>query len=94
MSLFERRQTAPLTAADVRAARPSTTTFRQGYEIEEVDLLLERAAQALEAKERGLPPTLSAEQVLNAKFRPTKFRSGYAMDDVDDLLDRLVAALR
>jgi len=91
-----RRLPEPVTAAEVRAARFQATKFREGYDQDEIDAFMTRAAEALEAKASGRPWThlLTRDGVLNAKFQATKFREGYDQDQVDDLLDRVVASLR
>ncbi|GIG29523.1 DivIVA domain-containing protein [Cellulomonas marina] len=81
-------------AAGVRAARFAATKFREGYDQDEVDELLDRAAAALDVVAAGGVPDLTADEVLSAKFQATKFREGYDQDEVDDFLDRVVAALR
>jgi DivIVA domain-containing protein len=90
-----RRLPEPVTAAEVRAARFQATKFREGYDQDEIDAFMTRAAEALEAKASGRPWThlLTRDGVLNAKFQATKFREGYDQDQVDDLLDRVVVSL-
>ncbi len=84
----------PITVAELRATTLPVTRWGEGYEIEAVNGLLAAIAQALEARERGHAPTMTADQVMNAKFGATKFRRGYVQRPVDDLLDRAAAALR
>jgi DivIVA domain-containing protein len=85
-----------LTGADVRAARFAATKFRDGYNQDDVDTILDRAAAALDdiAAHRATHLTLTAEQLLNAKFRATKFREGYDQDAVDTFLATVVQELR
>lgn len=84
-----------LTAHDVRGARFARTKFREGYDMGEVDALLERAAATLEvlAGARPGPAALSARDVAESRFMATKFRDGYDQVEVDDFLDRVAAAL-
>jgi DivIVA domain-containing protein len=90
-----RRRPEPITAAEVRAVRIQATKFREGYDQDEIDAFLARAAEALEAKASGRQWThlLTRDGVLSAKFQSTKFREGYDQDQVDDLLDRVGASL-
>jgi DivIVA domain-containing protein len=90
-----RRQAEPVTAAEVRAARFQATKFREGYDQDEIDAFLVRAADALEARAYGRPWThlLTKDGVLSAKFQATKFREGYDQDQVDDFLDRVAVSL-
>lgn len=86
--------TAPLRGDDLRAARLQPTKFREGYDMAQVDALLERAAVALDEHARGAAPSLTADEILASKFAATKFREGYDQDETDDLLDRVVQSLR
>ena len=83
-----------LTAHDIRSARFAATKFREGYDITEVDALLERIAATFEHPAGGRVGSLTADDVLNARFQATKFREGYDQDEVDDFLDTVVLALR
>ena len=85
---------APLPAAELRAVRLTTTKFREGYDQEQVDAFIARAATALDEHRRGIVPSLTADDVENAKFAATKFREGYDQDETDDLLDRVIRTLR
>jgi DivIVA domain-containing protein len=98
------RRSAPLEGARpipllspeaVRAQRFQETKFREGYDMGEVDALLDRAVAALTEATAGRPyqHLLNADDVVAARFRATKFRPGYDQDEVDDFLDKLAAAL-
>lgn len=58
----------------------STTRFKEGYDIAEVDKFLRR----IEAGEA------SAEDIRTVTFSTVRFRSGYDTDEVDDYLDRVI----
>lgn len=66
------------------------TSFREGYDPEEVGVFAARVTAALDGSDGSLRP----EDVLGQRFRSTKFRQGYDQDAVDDLLDEVVVALR
>jgi len=76
-----------LSSTEIRATKFSVTRWREGYDKEEVDAFLARAALALDT---GNP--LSSLEIVNARFQPTKFREGYNQNQVDDFLDRLAQA--
>jgi DivIVA domain-containing protein len=86
--------TAEQFAERVRAL--PVTSFREGYDPEEVAAFAARVTAALEGTAGALPSedALRPEDVLNQRFRSTKFRQGYDQDAVDDLLDEVVVALR
>ena len=82
-------------AADVSAKWFTTTAFRTGYAIDEVDDLLTRIAATLAGYEQGgADGPVTAEHVTGHRFTSTRFRSGYDQDEVDDFLDHVVVALR
>ncbi|GAA4844805.1 hypothetical protein GCM10023221_23930 [Luteimicrobium xylanilyticum] len=87
-----------ITAEDVRSRKFSTTKFREGYDIEEVDGYLDEVGQTLTSLEAGAaattPGLLGPEDVLAKVFDTVKFREGYAIDEVDDLLDVVVQTLQ
>jgi DivIVA domain-containing protein len=87
-----------ITAEDVRSRKFSTTKFREGYDIEEVDGYLDEIGQTLTSLEGGAAPAtpglVGPEDVLAKVFDTVKFREGYAIDEVDDLLDVVVQALQ
>lgn len=82
-------------AQDVVATRFTPTRFREGYDQDQVDDLLDKITATFAAVEqgRGLGP-LTADEVVAARFQPTKFREGYDQDQVDAFLDQVVTALR
>ncbi|MCC3301215.1 DivIVA domain-containing protein [Arthrobacter sp. zg-Y895] len=102
--------TGQLTAEEVTAMRFQPTKFKEGYDQDEVDDLLERVVRELQRLDkentqvqqavslgRSVPhtsPIITADQVMNQKFSPTKFREGYLQDHVDDALMRVVMGLR
>jgi DivIVA domain-containing protein len=90
-----RNSLARLEANDVRNVRFSSTKFREGYSIEEVDVFLDRVERHLRTggADRTQPP-LTAEAVIDQRFSSTKLRPGYDQDEVDDFLDRIVTELR
>ncbi|CAM3587395.1 DivIVA domain-containing protein [Nocardioides zeicaulis] len=70
--------------------RFATTKLTEGYDVGEVDDLVDRVLAAL--AQEG--PAMTAEQVRDVRFTPVRLREGYAMGDVDDWLDQAVVALR
>ena len=90
-----RNSLAHLQADDVRNVRFSSTKFREGYKLDEVDAFLDRVEFQLRTggAGRGGRP-LTAEAVIDQRFTATKFRAGYDQDEVDDFLDRIVTELR
>jgi DivIVA domain-containing protein len=74
----------------------ATTKFRERYDVDQVDALLERVAASLDDLTAGrvLPQTRTAHEVLNARFQATKFRDGYDQDQVDDFLDDAIRSLK
>jgi DivIVA domain-containing protein len=65
------------------------TTFRGGYDEEEVDKYLDQMMRALSRGERGTVWQLAGE----ARFTKTKLRPGYVVADVDGLLASVANAL-
>lgn len=87
--------TARITAEEVASARFTTTSFRAGYDTEDVDAFLADCVETLRWREGSARPEapVSAKQVVDTRFGQTKFRAGYDQDEVDDLLDRVAATL-
>lgn len=82
-------------AQDVVATRFTPTRFREGYDQDQVDDLLDKITATFAAVEQGRGPgALTADEVVAARFQPTKFREGYDQDQVDAFLDQVVTALR
>jgi DivIVA domain-containing protein len=90
-------------AQDVAEKRFLPTKFRDGYDQQEVDDLLDRIQATLTVAEGGTIPTtgrlatakpVGPEDVKRARFRATRWREGYDQDQVDDFLDEVVAELR
>jgi DivIVA domain-containing protein len=79
---------------DVRQVRFGSSTFREGYNQDEVDEFLDRVELRLRGAGGPEIQSLTAEDVVNQRFSATKFRPGYDQDDVDDFLDRIVTELR
>ncbi|MEJ5913462.1 DivIVA domain-containing protein [Pseudokineococcus sp. 1T1Z-3] len=79
----------PLTVEELRATQLPVRRWGSGYDVAEVDALLQRAAATLQGR-AALP--LTAPEVAAAGFTVRR-RRGYAMDGVDDLLDRVTDAL-
>ncbi len=71
---------------EVRNVRFTRVTFGRGYDMHEVDELLDDVAAAADAR-RSL-----AAVVRGARFTQTRFRQGYSVREVDDLLVRLGGA--
>ena len=88
-----------LSSADVRSARFTATKFREGYEIPEVDQVLDAASDTLAHLERGETvkadgsPLLTPNDLLAARFTSTRLREGYDVVEVDDLLDEIITTL-
>lgn len=84
-----------ITATALRATRFHVTRFHEGYDIGEVDELLERLASTLTAHEQREPEraTVTVEELEAAQFT-TRQGGGYDVVEVDDLLDLGLEALR
>lgn len=78
-----------LSARDIEEATFSTSL--RGYDLDEVDALLERVADTL-AKRAGSDHRITADDIERATFS-TSLR-GYDLDEVDDFLDLVVETLR
>lgn len=89
-----------LTAEAVRLRRFTPVRFRAGYDMAEVDQLLDEVQAELQRSvdERGRScrgcdasagseHRLSAADVQEKRFTPVRFREGYDMDEVDLFLD-------
>lgn len=72
----------------------ATSTLCEGYDMDDVDDLLDRARDALLAWENGETVPLASQEVAACTFIVTKFRAGYDQDDVDKFLDALSVALK
>lgn len=81
-------------SSEIAKARFSTTKFREGYVMDDVDTYLDRARTSLESWESGVPGELTAVAVVQSRFAPTKFRTGYVQDEVDNFLDGVSATLQ
>ncbi|MDN3496221.1 DivIVA domain-containing protein [Planococcus sp. APC 4015] len=87
-------------SSDIRAKRFSSGPSgifgitKEKYAAAEVDALLARCAEALEATERGDAPTIDPDEIVVAQFRYTRIGAGYDPDEVDDYLDQVVVTLR
>jgi DivIVA domain-containing protein len=62
----------------------STTRLRPGYDIEEVDALVEAIRQTFLGIRQ---PSLAADEIRNKRFSTTRLRPGYDEEEVDDFLD-------
>ena len=78
---------------EVSQVRFTSTKFREGYNIAQVDALVGKAQVALAQWEAGRSAELQSMQVTEARFVPTLFRQGYVQDEVDNFLDALVQTL-
>jgi len=85
-------RTEPLSGYQVRqTVLKNSPIGRPGYDKQQVDEFVERAANTLDGS--GLP--LSMDQVREASFsHPKGLHRGYDVDDVHALLDRITAELR
>lgn len=84
-----------LTSDEVRAAEFSTVRVAAGYEMVEVDDLLDRLAACLADYEQGgTGPYLTTDELAAVQFTQTRLREGYRPDEVDELLDRAMEAVR
>lgn len=89
-----------ITADAVLNTRFSATRFRKGYDMEQVDIFLDRVVATLSAHE-GLPNPhgihgsggLRPQDVREQRFPSTTFREGYDVAEVDAFLDRIVVTL-
>lgn len=75
--------------------------YREGYDMLEVDLFLNRVEESLKIYENGRSmlttgstEILTSAQVMAEKFTATKFKSGYDVAMVDDLLDEVCLTLK
>lgn len=85
----------PLKAEDVRNAEFVTVRLTSGYDMYEVDKILEQLATTLTCYEYGVTgDTMTADELESMGIPQTKLREGYRMRDVDILLDQAVAMLR
>jgi len=80
-----------LSAEDVERVRFGATKFREGYDQDEVDDMLDRIVATLrhDPSRRGV----TADEVYTTTFSSTRFREGYDPDEVDDFLDKVIEAL-
>ena len=77
-------------------------TWKEAYNLEEIDACMQEIVAALCAWEAsatasGPPPhgVLTSSDLLNKKFNITKFRQeGYEQDQVDEFLDEIVEVLK
>ena len=86
-----------ITGAEIRAVQLRRPGWgKRGYAPAEVEALLVRAAEALDAVAAGRTPTMTADDVHSAVFRKPKLGAGrgYDEDQVDDLLDLIESSLR
>ena len=86
-----------ITGSEVRAVQLGRPPWgRRGYAPAEVDALLARAADALEALAAGRTPAMTADDVHSVMFRKPSLGAGrgYDEDQVDELLDRIEQGLR
>lgn len=81
-------------SSEIAKARFSTTKFREGYVMDDVDSYLDKIRTALESWESGIPGEVTADSVVNSRFALTKFRTGYVEDEVDSYLDEVSATLQ
>lgn len=72
-----------------------TTKFREGYEVEEVDVFLDELAKAYREVEQGAGRfPISADTIVEKRFTATRFSDGYDQVAVDDYLDEIAADIQ
>ncbi len=82
----------PATGAPVPAAPTfSSTVWREGYDREEVDTLVDDVRHVLE---HGPVPVGLPDRIAGTTFQATRLQPGYDQDQVDDYLDVLLEAAR
>ena len=98
---------APLTSDDVLNVKFQVSSFKEGYNQDEVDEFLDEVTTTLQGLEERLgtgPGTttgshqrteilLTSQDVRNIRFKTSKFREGYEQPAVDAFLDAVVATL-
>src|SRR5699024_7847773 len=84
-----RRSPRPPTEDSGMQIRFAPVRFREGYDIQEVDDLLDRCERAL----RSGDGSVTAETVQQLRLTPTRFGEGYDMEDVDRFLDGVLLPL-
>ncbi len=86
-----------LTAQQVLDTTFTATKFREGYDVEQVDIYLDDVSATLKAYEAGGRPgpgLLTSVEARDARFAATKWREGYDVTEVDDLIDAIVGTLQ
>lgn len=86
-----------LTAQQVLDTTFTATKFREGYDVEQVDIYLDDVSATLKAYEAGGRPgpgLLTSVEARSARFSATKWREGYDVTEVDDLIDAIVGTLQ
>lgn len=82
----------PATGAPVPPAPAfSATMWREGYDREEVDTLVDDVRRVLE---HGPVPVGLPDRIASTTFQPTRLQHGYVQEEVDDYLDLLLEAAR
>lgn len=86
----------PVTSDEVCGASFTGTWWRTGYDVKDVDGLLQQAVAALRHRAMLRPgePLLAADDVRGARLRSVRFARGYDIDEVDALIDRIELTLR
>lgn len=69
----------------------SSTMWREGYDREEVDVLVDDVRRVLE---HGPVPVGLPDRIASTTFQATRLQPGYDQDEVDDYLDVLLDAAR
>jgi len=80
-----------LSAEDVERVRFGATKFREGYDQDEVDDMLDRIVATL--RHDPSRRVVTADEVYTTTFSSTRFREGYDPDEVDDFLDKVIETL-
>lgn len=79
-------------AAVIKAQRFTPVRMIEGYDMDEVDIFLDRAERAASAADAD--PTdaiVLLEELPSIYFMPVRFSEGYDMGEVDDFLDGVLA---
>lgn len=87
-------------AADILAKVFSTSRYREGYDIDEVDSFLDALAANYrildgvpEHGDHAMALDLTPQLIVDQRFKTARFAESYDMSDVDEFLDAIVADL-
>jgi DivIVA domain-containing protein len=68
------------------APRFTPVRLREGYDVEEVDVFVDRVMATVNGQPVERPVT--AREIRNAQFSPVRLREGYDVFEVDQFLER------